>query len=403
MGNDNKPIKIAENIYWVGVVDWNLRDFHGYDTPKGGTYNSYLIIDEKITLIDTVKAEFSEEMMHNISEIVDPSKIDYIIANHVEMDHSSSLPIIMEIASNAKLVCSVKGKKGLYEYYGEMGFNRWNIQEVKTGDEINIGKRHLQFLEAVMLHWPDSMHTYLKEDKILFSNDAFGQHIASSERFEDQLENVINVIEEAQIYYANIIMPFNKQVLGYIEKIRRMGIGISMIAPAHGVIWRHDPSKIINEYIRWATNPSKPSVVIIYDTMWHSTEMMAKEILEGAQSQDLNVKLRHLRNNDWSKIIKECMDASVIAIGSPTHNNGMFFTTAGFLRYLMGLKPKNKKFFVFGSYGWGAGAVKSIEKIISEEGHEIIEPGFQVKFKPFAEDLKKCKNIGERLGSIAKE
>lgn len=400
MGDDIKPIKIVENIYWVGVIDWNLRDFHGYETPKGGTYNSYLIIDEKITLIDTVKAEFFEEMISKISDIIDPSKIDYIIANHAEMDHSSSIPDIMKIAKDAKLVCSVKGKKSLYEHYGEMGFDTWDIHEVQTADEINTGKYTLQFIESVMLHWPDSMHTYLKEEKILFSNDAFGQHIATSERFEDQLENVI---EDAKIYYANIIMPFGKQVLGYIEKVKQMGIEISMIVPAHGVIWRNNPEKIINEYIKWAKGPSDSSVVIVYDTMWKSTEKMAKEILEGVQLQNVNVKMRHLRHNDWSKIITECMDASVIAIGSPTHNNGMFFTTAGFLRYLMGLKPKNKKFFVFGSYGWGGGAVKSIEKILTEEGYELVEPGLQVKFEPFEEDLLKCRKIGNNLAFVAKE
>jgi len=400
LGNDIQTVQISEGIYWVGVVDWNLRDFHGYETPKGGTYNSYLIIDEKITLIDTVKAPFFEEMLSRISQIVDPSKIDYIVSNHVEMDHSSSLPAMMEVVPKAKVFCSAKGKKGLFEHYREMGFEKWDIQVVKTGDEISIGKRTMQFIEVVMLHWPDSMHTYLKEDRILFSNDAFGQHIATSERFEDQVEGVM---EDAEIYYANILMPFGKQVLGYAEKVKQMGLKFDMIAPAHGVIWRKEPERIIESYVKWANAEAKPQVLIVYDTMWSSTEIMAKEILEGVQSAGVDVKLRNLRKNDWSRIIKELMDASVVAIGSPTLNNGMFFTVAGFLSYMKGLRPKGKKFFVFGSYGWGGGAVKGVEKELTESGFKISEPGFQVNFRPFEEDRAKCREIGSRLASLAKE
>lgn len=400
MGNEVQSVKISEGIYWVGVVDWNLRDFHGYETPKGGTYNAYLIIDEKITLIDTVKAPFFEEMLSKISLIVDPAKIDYIVSNHVEMDHSSSLPAMMEAVPGAKVICSAKGKKGLFEYYREMGFENWDVQVVQTGDEISIGKRTLQFIEVAMLHWPDSMHTYLKEDKILFSNDAFGQHIATSERFEDEVDGVM---EEAEIYYANILMPFGKQVLVYAEKVRQMGLKFDMIAPAHGVIWRKEPERIVETYIKWANAEAKPQVLIVYDTMWNSTEIMAKEILEGVQSAGVDVKLRHLRKNDWSKIIKELMDASVVAIGSPTMNNGMFFTIAGFLSYMKGLRPKGKKFFVFGSYGWGGGAVKGVEKELNDSGFEIAEPGLQVNFRPFEEDRAKCRDIGGRLASLAKK
>lgn len=400
MGNEIQPVKISEGIYWVGVVDWNLRDFHGYETPKGGTYNSYLIIDEKITLIDTVKAPFFEEMIGRISQIVDPAKIDYIVSNHVEMDHSSSLPAMMEVAPKAKIFCSAKGKKGLFEHYREMGFENWDLQVVQTGDEISIGKKTLQFIEVVMLHWPDSMHTYLKEDRILFSNDAFGQHIATSERFEDQVEGVM---EDAEIYYANILMPFGKQVLVYAEKVKQMGLKFDIIAPAHGVIWRKEPERIIEAYVKWANAEAKQSVLIIYDTMWNSTEIMAKEILYGIESAGVDVKLRNLRKNDWSKIVKELMDASIVAIGSPTLNNGMFFTIAGFLSYMKGLRPKGKKFFVFGSYGWGGGAVKGIEKELTESGFEIVEPGFQVNFKPFEEDRAKCREIGSRLASLAKK
>ena len=275
-----QPLQIAKGVYWVGVVDWNLRDFHGYETPKGGSYNAYLIVDEKIALIDTVKASFSEEMLRRIRQIVDPAKIDYVISNHVEMDHSGSLPSIMDIATNATLIASSKGKSGLCEHYRENGCDNWNFQVAKTGDQINLGKRTLMFIEATMLHWPDSMQTYLKEDRILFSNDAFGQHIATSKRFDDEVEDIM---EDAAIYYANILLPFGAQVLKYIEKVKELGISIDMIAPAHGLIWRRDPARIIETYERWAKGETARKVLVIYDTMWGSTEKMAMEIAEGVR------------------------------------------------------------------------------------------------------------------------
>jgi flavorubredoxin len=399
--DDYEPLKVAEGIYWVGVVDWNLRDFHGYETPKGGSYNAYLVVDEKIALIDTVKAPFAEEMIKRISQIVDPSKIDYVISNHVEMDHSSSISRIMEIAPDAKLFASSKGKTGLYEYYKEEGFEDWDLQVVGTGDELSLGKRTLMFIEATMLHWPDSMQTYVKEDKILFSNDAFGQHIATSKRFDDEVEDVM---EDAAIYYANILLPFSSQILKYVDKLGELGIGTDiMIAPAHGVIWRKDPAKVIEAYGRWAKGETSEKVLVLYDTMWGSTEKMAKEIVEGVRSAGVEVRLRHLRKNDWSMTMKEVMESPVIAIGSPTMNNKMFYTISGFLTYMTGLRPKGKKFFLFGSYGWGGGAVKGMEKELESARFEMPVESLQVKFRPFEEDLGNCKAVGQKLAELAKE
>lgn len=395
-----QPLEIAKGIYWVGVVDWNLRDFHGYETPKGGSYNAYLIIDEKIALIDTVKASFSDEMLRRIRQLVDPEKIDYVISNHVEMDHSGSLPAIMDIATNATLIASPKGKSGLCEHYKEMGCDNWNFQVAKTGDEISLGKRTLMFIEATMLHWPDSMQTYLKEDRILFSNDAFGQHIATSKRFDDEVEDVM---EDAAIYYANILLPFSAQILKYIEKVNELGISIEMIAPAHGVIWRRDPAGIIGAYGRWARGEAAEKVLVIYDTMWGSTEKLAMEIAEGVREAGVEVRVRHLRKNDWSMTMKELMDSPVIAIGAPTMNNKMFYTVAGFLTYMTGLHPKNKKYFLFGSYGWGGGAVKGMEKEMEAARFELAMDSLQVKFRPFKEELKACRDIGDRLAEMAKE
>ncbi len=398
--DDYKPLELAKGIYWVGVVDWNLRDFHGYETPKGGSYNAYLVVDEKIALIDTVKAPFAGEMLKRISQIVDPAKIDYVISNHVEMDHSSSISTIMEIAPNAKLFASSKGQTGLSEYYKEEGFDKWDLRVVGTGDELSLGKRTLMFIEATMLHWPDSMQTYVKEDRILFSNDAFGQHIATSKRFDDEVDDVM---EDAGIYYANILLPFGSQVLKYVEKLKELEVNPEMIAPAHGVIWRRDVARVIEEYGKWARGDSLAKLLVIYDTMWGSTEKMAMEIVEGARASGVEVRLRHLRKNDWSLTMKELMDSSVVAIGSPTMNNNMFFTISGFLTYMKGLHPKGKKYFLFGSYGWGGGAVKGMEKELESGKFELAMESMQVKFRPYEEDKEACREIGYKLGEMARD
>lgn len=399
MVSNNDTFEIAKGIYWVGAVDWNLRDFHGYATPRGGTYNAYLIVDEKITLIDTVKSEFASEMIERIRKIVNPSKIDHIITNHVEMDHSSGLPAIMELAKDAKIFCTKRGKAGLDEHYRAAGCNDWNYEIVDTGYELDLGSRTLMFLETPMLHWPDSMQTYLKEDKILFSNDAFGQHLATSVRFEDEVEG--DVLEDAAIYYANILMPFGSKVLKYADKVAELGLEFDMIVPSHGVIWRKDPMRVVEAYVNWAKGVAEPKVLVIYDTMWKSTETMAKEIVDGISDGGVEAKLFHLRKNDWSMMLKELMFSPVIAIGSPTMHGTMFFSIAGFLTYLKGLRPKGKSAVAFGSFGWGGGAVKHVEEMMVSSGLEIIEPGLQAKYKPYEDDLKACRELGVRLAELA--
>ncbi|MCD4821314.1 MAG: FprA family A-type flavoprotein [Methanococcoides sp.] len=401
MSITNDTFEVAKGIYWVGVIDWNLRDFHGYATPKGGTYNAYLIIDEKITLIDTVKAEFAPEMIEKIRRLVNPSKIDHVICNHVEMDHSSGLPAIMDLAKDAKLFCTKRGKAGLDEYYEAGGCGNWDFEIVDTGYELDIGSRTLMFLETPMLHWPDSMQTYLKEDRILFSNDAFGQHLATSVRFEDEVE--CGAMEDAAIYYANILLPFGSKVLKYADKIKELGLEFDMIAPSHGVIWRKDPMKVVDAYIKWAKGETVPKVLVIYDTMWNSTEIMAKEIVEGISEGGAEARLFHLRKNDWSMLLRELMSSPVIAVGSPTMHSTMFFTISGFLTYLKGLRPKGKGAVAFGSFGWGGGAVKHVEEMMVSAGLEIVEPGLQVKYRPYEADLKACRELGVRLAELALE
>ncbi len=392
-------VTLKDGVNWVGVIDWNLRDFHGYVTYRGATYNSYLILDEKIALVDTVKSTFSEELVEKISELTSFEKIDYIIVNHVEMDHSSGLPIIAKLAKNAKIIASTRGKDALIEHYGT-DFER--VETVKTGDEIKLGKRTLRFLEAPMLHWPDSMFTYLVEDKILMSNDAFGQHLASSGRFDDEVDEHV-LMEEAATYYANILMPFAPIITRKIQEIAQMGIPIEMIAPSHGIIWRKDPSKIIKAYLDWSSGAAnKNKVTVVLDTMWSSTDKMARAIADGATSQGVEVKLLKLRASSYSEAVTEILNSKAVLVGSPTINNGIFPTIGGFLTYVTGLKPRGKLWGFFGSFGWGGGAVKGMGEIAKNAGFEVYEQSVEVKYVPDKEDLKKCFEFGQQIAQKIK-
>jgi len=390
-------VSLAEGINWVGVVDWNIRDFHGYVTRRGTSYNAYLIQDEKTALVDTVKYSFSSELLRNICELIDPAKIDYIIVNHVEMDHSSSLPMVAKYAKDATIIASQRGKDAIIEHYGA----DFNIQVVKTGDQLKLGKRTLSFVEAPMLHWPDSMFTYVVEDKILMPNDAFGQHLASAQRFDDEVDGHV-LMEEAATYYANILMPLAPLITRKIQEVVQMGIPIDMIAPSHGVIWRSDPSKIIKAYADWSANVSKNKVVIVFDTMWGSTDKMARAIAEGVASEGVDVKLLKLRAANRTEAMTEILDAKAVVVGSPTLNNGMFPTIGSFLTYAAGLKPKGKLWGFFGSYGWGGGAVKGMTEMARKAGFEVHEQSMEVKYIPESADLKKCFEFGQQVAAKIK-
>jgi flavorubredoxin len=391
-------VVLKEGINWVGAVDWNIRDFHGYVTSRGTTYNAYLIRDEKTALIDTVKCNFADTLIENVEELTSFEKIDYIIINHVEMDHSGSIPQIAKLAKNAKIIASERGKDVLIEHYGH-DFDK--VETVKTGDEIKLGKRTLRFVETPMLHWPDSMFTYMVEDKILFSNDAFGEHFASSERFDDEVDQE-RLWEEAKTYYANILMLLAPLITRKIQEVVQMGIPIEIIAPDHGVIWRKDPSKIINAYLQWSADNAQPRAIIVFDTMWGSTDAMARAIEEGIASQGVEARVFKLRNRENTDIVTEILEAKAVVVGSPTMNNQMFPTLGGFLTYITGLKPKGKLWGFFGSYGWGGGAVKGMVDMAKKAGFEVIEPGIEVKFVPDQEDLKKCFEFGQKIAQKIK-
>jgi len=385
-------IKVLKNIFWVGAIDWNVRQFHGftYSTHRGTTYNAYLIVDEKTALIDSVYGPFAAEMIERIRKIIDPSKIDYVVANHVETDHSGAISEILKLAPQAKVIGTSRCKEGLQKHY----FGNWDFQVVRTGDEIGLGERSLKFIEAPMLHWPDSMFTYIEKDALLLPNDAFGQHLATSKRFDDEVDEKI-LMEEATKYYANILWPFSRLVIRKIEEIQKLGLKISMIAPSHGIIWRSNPTKIVEAYLSWAKGEAGRKILVVYDTMWGSTEKMAKAIVEGISSQGVETMLFRLPFSDRGDIIKELLEAKGILIGSSTINNGVLPTLAPFLEELQGLRPRNKMAAAFGSYGWGGGAVKTIEEKLEKAGMEIVAPALTVKWVPDKNEIQKCFEFGK--------
>lgn len=383
-------ITLAEDIYYLGVVDWAQRDFHGYHTPKGVTYNSYVIKDEKIALIDAVKHTFGEEHIERLKELVDLSKIDYIIINHVEPDHSSSLPLLMKHAPQAKVVCTVQGKAEILKYYE----TEYDFLIVKEGDTISLGNRTLCFVPLPMVHWPDSMATYLVEDEILFSNDAFGQHYSSSKLFDD--ENFLpDVIDEARKYYANILMPVSKVTERVLPKIEELSL--KMIAPSHGLVWRSHIPEILKCYDQWVTLKSENKVVIVYDSMWGATEKMARTILEGIASTGVKGVLLKVSANSSSDIAKEILEAKGVLIGSPTQHNGVLATVGGILYYLRGLQPKGKVAAAFGAYGWAGGANPMIEEALGASSMEV-KPGITVKWRANSEEIQKCFQFGKEFG-----
>ena len=394
-----QPIELAKNVYWVGAVDWLTRDFHGYSTYRGTTYNAFLIIDEKITLIDTVKKPYHGELMHRIRNIIDPAKIDYIIVNHVEMDHSGSLPQVIEEIRPEKVICSKMGHKALLKHFHH---EEWPYHVVSPGEEISLGEKTLNFLETRMLHWPDSMFTYLKEDQILFSSDAFGEHLATSERFDDEVNQDV-LMYEATKYYANILTLYSPLVKKLIAKVQEMKLPIRMIAPDHGVIWRSNPGRIIEAYSRWCRNEGKGNALVIYDTMWHSTEMMAKAIADGLQDEGISYRLLDLSVNHRSDVMTDVLEASAIILGCPTLNNGMLPRMAGFLMYMRGLRPTNKVGAAFGSYGWSGEAVKLMNQAMKEMKFTICHEGLRIQYVPEHGQLRECVELGRHVGRTLKD
>ena len=384
-------IKLKQDVYWVGAVDWAIRSFHSYVTSRGSSYNSYLITDENPCLIDFVKSPFAEEQIAHIEEIIDPKRIDYIIANHAEPDHSGSIRKVMDALPNAKIIATVRCIQTLKKYYGD-DLSITSIEEVPI---LKLGRRSLTFVPVPMAHWPDSMVSYMPEEKLLFSNDAFGQHLASSGRFDDEVDQAV-LMQEASTYYANILMPLWRSVKNALKSLE--GISVEMIAPSHGVIWRKNPELILNSYLKWVSGETRKKAVIVYDTMWGSTEKVARAIMEGLAAEGVEVKMHSLSSSPNSEIIADILETKAVIVGGPTLNNYLFPTVASYLAYMRGLKPLNKIGAAFGSYGWAGGAKKATEVEMMAAGVQIIESGLDFQYRPTEVELLKAYNFGKEMG-----
>ncbi len=391
--------EIKDNIFWVGAIDWNIRDFHGYSTYKGTTYNAFLVKDEKIALFDTVKKNHINDLVHHIKQLVDPTDIDYLIVNHVEMDHSGSLPEIIDLIKPEKIFCSKMGLKAIHEHFQA---EDWPLEAVENGQTLSLGSKTVQFLETRMLHWPDSMFSYFQEDKLLISSDAFGQHLASSERFDDEVD-FSELMEQTSKYYANILTLYSPLIRKLLAKVQEMGLEIDMIAPDHGVIWRSHINDVLQAYADWSQNKGKRKALVIYDTMWESTEKMAKSITAGIDSTGVSVKLINLAHSHRSDVMADVLNAKAVILGCATLNNGMLPRMAGFLMYMRGLKPTNKIGAAFGSFGWSGEAVKLMNRDMEDMKFDIIEPGLRFKYVPAHADLKECVEMGKRIGQAVIE
>lgn len=388
--------KITDNVTWVGKVDWDLVHFHGDElsTFHGSSYNAYLIKDEKNVLIDTVWRPYDREFVKRLKEVIDLKDIDYIVMNHNEIDHSGALPELLREIPGTPIYCTKKGEAILRGHYHQ----DWNYVNVKTGDSLNIGKHTLTFIEAPMLHWPDTMFTYMSGDDILFSNDAFGQHYATESLF-DTAANVNDVMYEAEKYYTNILNLYSPMVARKVKEVLGMNLPIKMIAPSHGVIWTKYIQQIIENYQKWSTPYQENQITIVYDTMWQSTRLMGEAIAEGIRRADpsVEVKLYNVAKEDKNDVLTQMFRSKAVLVGSPTINYGYSFAIAGILEMARGLKFKGKKAAAFGSYGWSGDAPKLITKHLQEAGFDVVNDGIKCLWVPDNKAIDECRDYGEQF------
>lgn len=389
-------LKVKNNVTWIGKIDWELRKFHGdeYSTHKGTTYNSYLIKEQKTALIETVWKPFSKEFVDNLEKEIDLDQIDFIIANHAEMDHSGALPLLMEKIPDKPIYCTANGIKSIKGHYHK----DWDFHPVKTGDKIDLGGKELIFIEAPMLHWPDTMMCYLTKDNILFSNDAFGQHYASEYMFNDLVDQN-ELFNECIKYYANILTPFSKMVIKKINEVLEFKLPVDVICTSHGVIWRDNPTQIIEKYLEWANAYQENQITILYDTMWNGTRIMAESIAKGIKNKDsqVNIKLFNTSKSDKNDIITEIFKSKIILVGSPTINRGILTSTASIMEEIKGLRFVDKKAAAFGCYGWSGESVQLITENLKEAGFEIINDGLKSSWNPDEAAIKECVVFGEDI------
>ncbi len=392
------PLEIKKDVFWVGAVDFASRDFHGYSlSPRGTTYNAYVVKDEKNVLFDTVKAPFSDALLCRLAHVIEPAKIDYIVVNHVELDHSGALPQLIELCKPEAVFCSPMGLKAMEAHFD---IAAWPVKVVKSGESIKIGKRSIHFLETRMLHWPDSMFSYIPEDRLLICNDAFGQNIATTERFADEINRGLLDTLLAE-YYHNIVLPFSQQVLKVLAQVEELKLDIDMIAPDHGLIFRgrEDVRYVLESYRRFAEQKPQKRALIVYDTMWHSTEHMAYAVAEGLNSVGVPSRIMDLKGNHHSAVMTELARCGLVIVGSPTHNNGILPEVAKMLTYMKGLRPQNRIGGAFGSFGWSGECVKIISDWLESMGMELPVPPVKAKFVPKHEMFKECFDMGKALGT----
>lgn len=391
---------IKSSVFWVGKVDWELETFHGEEltTHHGSTYNSYLIQEEKTVLIDTVWKPFASEFVNNLASEVDLKQIDYIVANHGEIDHSGALPELMRLIPDTPIYCTANAVKSLKGMYHE----DWNFNVVKTGDKLDIGNgKQLVFVEMPMLHWPDSMATYLSGDNILFSNDAFGQHYATEMLYNDLVDQC-DLFKEAMKYYANILTPFSAVLKRKLQEISNLGLPIDIIATSHGVIWRDNPLQIVEKYAQWADNYQENQITIVYDTMWNGTRALAENIARGIQQADpdVTVKVFNLPKSDQNDVITEVFKSKTVVVGSPTINNGILHTVAGFAHLMKEMKFKNKKAAAFGCYGWSGESVKILNDLLQGAGFEVINEGYRTLWNPDQDKQQEAVEFGKKIALV---
>ena len=390
--------EIVAGVHWVGFVDWNVRDFHGYVTDRGSSYNAYLVLDREPALVDSVKAPYAADLLRNICGLMDPADLRWVVCNHAEPDHAGALPAVMAAAPNAVVVCDAKCRDVLSIYHDT---SAWKFRIVKTGDSLPLGRRTLEFIETPMAHWPESMATWVPQDRLLFSMDAFGQHYATSGRFDDEVQEAVLTFE-AKTYVANILMLYSMPVAKAVAAVR--GLDPAMIAPSHGVVWRRGVRGILDAYDRWASCAPARKVVVMYDTMWKSTEAMAEAIVEGAMSEGgpgLDARLFHVRATTGTRLATEMLDAAAFAAGSPTLNGTLMPAVADALTYLKGLRPARKAGFAFGSFGWGRGGPEEVEQYLQAMKVELLRPMLKLPYKPSPAGLEECREAGRLLARHA--
>ncbi len=390
--------KMTDKVKWVGKIDWELRRFHGDElsTHRGSSYNSYLIQDEKTVLVDTVWTPYAEEFVENLKKEIDLNEIDYIIAQHNEIDHSGALPLLMREIPDTPIYCTEHGEKIIRAHFHE----DWNFVNVKTGDTLDIGESTLTFIEARMLHWPDSMMTYMDGENILFSNDAFGQHYSSDLMYNDLVDQC-ELYEEAMKYYANILAPFSPLVKMKINEILKLELPVDMIATSHGIIWRDKPEQIIETYLEWADGYEENQITIFYDTMWNATKRMAEAIRDGIKSvkPEVSVKLFNAAHSDKNDVITEIFKSRGLLVGSSTVNNSIMSATSGILDMLRGLGLKGKKAAAFGSYGWSGESVDILTERLEAAKFDVVNDGLRVLWNPDEDAIKECFEFGQEFAN----